>query len=443
MDGLTCSEIVQELDKYIIGQNEAKKSVAIAIRNRFRRLRLKGDIKEDVLPKNIIMIGPTGVGKSEIARRLAKIIQAPFLKVEATKFTEIGYIGRNVESMVRDLTAMAYSIVKNQKSIIIREKAEIIAKERIIDVVRTDIKKRPKKYNGMTIDKFITGFNENKMNEMIIEVPMSKALMPDISPIGVIAGGDFEELNMSLKDMFSSVMKGATQKTRKITVINAYKAFVQEEIDKMLDLDEIAIEAINLTENSGIIFLDEIDKIIGLENKGNPNVSREGVQRDLLPIVEGTTVKTKFGDVNTHHILFIAAGAFHLNKPSDLIPELQGRFPLRVTLDNLNAAALQKILIEPKNCLIKQYEALLEVEKVKLKFTKEAIKEIAKNAFLLNEKSDNIGARRLYAMLEKILEDISFEAPYPKSKKISISKKYISDKLKDIVVDQDLSKYIL
>lgn len=442
MFDLTCSDIVRELDKYIIGQDEAKKSVAIAIRNRYRRLSLTDDIKEDVLPKNIIMIGPTGVGKSEIARRLAKIIQAPFLKVEATKFTEIGYIGRNVESMIRDLTFTAYSIVKNEKSAIIRSKAEEIAEERVIEAVKKDMKNRPDKFN-ITITDFISRFKDDKNIDFIIEVPMTKSLMPDISSVGIISSGDFDELNMSLKEMFSNAMKGSTQKTRKITVNNAYKAFVQEEIDKMLDLDEIAIEAINLTQNSGIIFLDEIDKIIGLENKSGPNVSREGVQRDLLPIVEGTTVKTKFGDVNTHHILFIAAGAFHLNKPSDLIPELQGRFPLRVTLSSLNSEALERILVEPKNSLIKQYEALLAVEKVKLNFNKTAIKEIAKNAYLVNEKSDNIGARRLYAMLEKILEDISFEAPYPKSKDISITKKFVTNKLKDIIVDQDLSKYIL
>ncbi|HOK41305.1 MAG TPA: ATP-dependent protease ATPase subunit HslU [bacterium] len=444
INNLTCKQIVSELDKYIVGQEAAKKAVAIAIRNRYRRLQLSDEMREEVLPKNIIMIGSTGVGKTEIARRLSKIINAPFLKIEATKFTEIGYVGRNVESMIRDLTFIAYNMIKEEKSKEIRNKAELIADNRIKTLLKNDFVKNYQKYDSTSIEEVYKKYSDGLLDDIIIEVPLTKGHLPDFSSLGIIAGSDLDEINIQIKDMFDGIFKAKEKQTKKLTLKNVRKNYIQEEIDKILDFEELAIEAVKLTENSGIIFLDEIDKIIGFEHSGtSPNVSREGVQRDLLPIVEGTTVKTKFGDVKTHHILFISAGAFHFNKPSDLIPELQGRFPIRVTLDNLKKEDLKNILVQPKNSLVKQYQALLEVEKVKLIFEDEALNEIAKIAYELNEKTENIGARRLYAMMEKILEDITFEAPYGKPKTIKIDKKYVVNKLKDIIEDKDLSKYIL
>jgi ATP-dependent HslUV protease ATP-binding subunit HslU len=466
MEHLTPQEIVKELDKYIVGQEEAKKSVAIALRNRYRRSKLPLELQEEITPKNIIMIGPTGVGKTEIARRLAKLIKAPFLKVEATKFTEVGYVGRDVESMIRDLVEVAVNIVKEEKMAFLNKKAEELAEERLLDIIAPAPKKRTNPYNPLEaifgqnqvehknyseIDQAQQKAYEDKrliMKEKLkrfeledeyieIDVEENNASMFDM-----FANIGMEELGINIDEMFNSLMPKKTKK-RKVKVSQARKILTQIEAQKLIDMEEVKAEAIKRTENSGILFLDEIDKIAGKEGGHGPDVSRGGVQRDILPIVEGSTVTTKYGNVKTNHILFIAAGAFHITKPSDLIPELQGRFPIRVELQSLTAQDLKRILMEPRNSLLEQYRRLLNTEGIELEFSENAIDEIADIAYTVNVQTENIGARRLHTILEKVLEELSFSATELVGKKIVINKEYVQDKLKDIVTNQDLSRYIL
>ncbi|NMA02606.1 MAG: ATP-dependent protease ATPase subunit HslU [Clostridia bacterium] len=466
MEHLTPQEIVKELDKYIVGQEEAKKSVAIALRNRYRRSKLPLELQEEITPKNIIMIGPTGVGKTEIARRLAKLIKAPFLKVEATKFTEVGYVGRDVESMIRDLVEVAVNIVKEEKMAFLNKKAEELAEERLLDIIAPAPKKRTNPYNPLEaifgqnqvehknyseIDQAQQKAYEDKrliMKEKLkrfeledeyieIDVEENNASMFDM-----FANIGMEEMGINIDEMFNSLMPKKTKK-RKVKVSQARKILTQIEAQKLIDMEEVKAEAIKRTENSGILFLDEIDKIAGKEGGHGPDVSRGGVQRDILPIVEGSTVTTKYGNVKTNHILFIAAGAFHITKPSDLIPELQGRFPIRVELQSLTAQDLKRILMEPRNSLLEQYRRLLNTEGIELEFSENAIDEIADIAYTVNVQTENIGARRLHTILEKVLEELSFSATELVGKKIVINKEYVQDKLKDIVTNQDLSRYIL
>ncbi|MDP3297201.1 MAG: ATP-dependent protease ATPase subunit HslU [Thermodesulfovibrionia bacterium] len=454
MDNLTPKKIVEELDKYIIGQHKAKKAVAIAMRNRWRRQQLTGDLKDEVLPKNIIMIGPTGVGKTEIAKRLAKLAQAPFIKVEASKFTEVGYVGRDVESMVRDLASLAVNIVKSEHMEKVQEKAQTLAEERILDLLLPSLKpnrsrapaaeapvttEEKENYNE-TREKLRTQLKEGKLDNRYIDLEVRERVVP----FGVVSNIGMEELEINLKEMIGNFMP-ERPKRKKVKVPEAMRILVQEEANKLIDMDKVVKEAIERTEQNGIIFVDEIDKIVSKGASYGPDVSREGVQRDLLPIVEGSTVSTKHGPIKTDHILFIAAGAFHAVKPSDLIPELQGRFPIRVELDALGKNEFLRILQEPKNALIKQYIALIGTEGVKIKFTGDSIEEIASIAAEVNEKTENIGARRLHTVLEKLLEDISFEAPDTdrKNGELVIDAKYVKEKLSDIVKDEDLSRYIL
>lgn len=466
MEHLTPQEIVKELDKYIVGQEEAKKSVAIALRNRYRRSKLPLELQEEITPKNIIMIGPTGVGKTEIARRLAKLIKAPFLKVEATKFTEVGYVGRDVESMIRDLVEVAVNIIKEEKMAFLNKKAEELAEERLLDIIAPAPKKRTNPYNPLEaifgqnqvehknyseIDQAQQKAYEDKrliMKEKLkrfeledeyieIDVEENNASMFDM-----FANIGMEEMGINIDEMFNSLMPKKTKK-RKVKVSQARKILTQIEAQKLIDMEEVKAEAIKRTENSGILFLDEIDKIAGKEGGHGPDVSRGGVQRDILPIVEGSTVTTKYGNVKTNHILFIAAGAFHITKPSDLIPELQGRFPIRVELQSLTAQDLKRILMEPRNSLLEQYRRLLNTEGIELEFSENAIDEIADIAYTVNVQTENIGARRLHTILEKVLEELSFSATELVGKKIVINKEYVQDKLKDIVTNQDLSRYIL
>jgi ATP-dependent HslUV protease ATP-binding subunit HslU len=459
MKELTPKEIVKELDKYIIGQDNAKKSVAIAIRNRWRRQQVKDELREEIMPNNIIMIGPTGVGKTEIARRLATLVNAPFIKVEASKYTEVGYVGRDVESMVRDLVDLAVNMVKREKGIEVQEKAAILAEERVLDLLLPPKPQRKKiedqtsvsleKENSLenknnenmekTREKLREQLLEGKLDKRFVEVQIPEEKFPIIevfSPQGI------EELGVNFQEMFSGMFPKKS-KRRKVTVEEAMKILAQEEMSKLIEMDVVISEALNRVEDSGIIFVDEIDKIAGERSKEGPDVSREGVQRDILPIVEGTNVMTKYGMVKTDHVLFIAAGAFHISKPSDLIPELQGRFPIRVELDSLTAKEFVRILTEPKNALIKQYTALLSTERVKISFTPEAIEEIARIAGLVNERTENIGARRLHTVMTTLLEDIMFEVPDKKFKKLEITKEMVENKLKSIVEDEDLSRYIL
>lgn len=453
MDNLTPKKIVEELDKYIIGQHKAKKAVAIAMRNRWRRQQLSSDLKDEVLPKNIIMIGPTGVGKTEIAKRLAKLAQAPFIKVEASKFTEVGYVGRDVESMVRDLASLAVNIVKSEQMEKVHEKAQTLAEERILDLLLPPLKSNRKapaaespvtteekeNYNE-TREKLRTQLKEGKLDNRYIDLEVRERVVP----FGVVSNIGMEELEINLKEMIGNFMP-ERPKRKKVKIPEAMRILVQEEANKLIDMDKVVKEAIERTEQNGIIFVDEIDKIVSKGTSYGPDVSREGVQRDLLPIVEGSTVSTKHGPIKTDHILFIAAGAFHAVKPSDLIPELQGRFPIRVELDALGKNEFLRILQEPKNALIKQYIALIGTEGVKIKFTGDSIEEIASIAAEVNEKTENIGARRLHTVLEKLLEDISFEAPDTdrKNGELVINAKYVKEKLSDIVKDEDLSRYIL
>ena len=440
LEELTPKRVVEELDKYIIGQEQAKKAVAIALRNRWRRQKLPQHIREEVAPKNILMIGPTGVGKTEIARRLAQLIKAPFIKVEATKYTEIGYVGRDVESMVRELVEVSYQMVKQEKIQKVKERAKRAAEERILDYLV------PQQLSFGIREQQDTGKRElmreklrsGELDEKVIEIDLQEKMMP---MIGIAGPPGLEELEEQIKSMLGNMMP--TRKRRKVKVKEALTLLEQEEAEKLIDMEEVARDAIHRAENFGIIFIDEIDKIAVKTPGAGPGVSREGVQRDLLPIVEGTTVKTKYGPVRTDHILFIAAGAFHMAKPSDLIPELQGRFPIRVELSPLTKEDFVRILKEPKNALTKQYIELLKTEGVEIEFTDDAIEEIARIAEEANAKMENIGARRLHTVMEKLLEDISFNAPEMEGQHIIIDTKFVRAKLENIVKDVELSRYIL
>jgi len=445
MDELTPRKIVEELDKYIIGQKNAKKSVAIALRNRWRRQRLSPELKDEVLPKNIIMIGPTGVGKTEIARRLSKLANAPFLKIEASKFTEVGYVGRDVESMIRDLAEISVSMVRQEHLEKIREKAKHLAEERLLDLLlpqprlsRTEVDEQERERSRETRERLREQLKNGKLDSRYVDIEVKEKVMP----FGVISNAGLEEIEINLKSMLGNLLPEKA-KRKKAKVPEALVMIEEEEANKLLDMDKITKEALERVEQAGIVFLDEIDKIAVKGHGYGPDVSREGVQRDLLPIVEGSTVATKHGSVKTEHILFIAAGAFHMAKPSDLIPELQGRFPIRVELDPLGKGDFKRILTEPYNALIKQYIALLDTEGVALEFSEDAIDEISEIAEQVNEKTENIGARRLHTILERLLEEISFEAPDRKNEKLAVDRAYVREKLSDIVRDQDLSRYIL
>jgi ATP-dependent HslUV protease ATP-binding subunit HslU len=442
MQTFTPREIVSELDKYIVGQKDAKRCVAIALRNRWRRQQVPEPLRDEIAPKNIIMIGPTGVGKTEIARRLAKLAQAPFLKVEASKFTEVGYVGRDVESMVRDITDLATNMLKEEESKKVQKRAEEMAEERLLDLLLPPTGKGQNKEGEnqqATREKLRKLMKAGKLNEKYVEVEIVDRNLPVVE---IFSASGLEEMDINIKDMFGGLFP-KKKKQRKVKVPEALQILSQEEAYKLVDMDSVIKQAIERVEQSGIIFIDEIDKIAGRESSYGPDVSREGVQRDILPIVEGTTVTTKYGMVKTDHILFIAAGAFHVSKPSDLIPELQGRFPIRVELDSLGKDDLIRILTEPENALIKQYTALLETESVKLEFKGDAIAEIAEMATLINERTENIGARRLYTMMERLLDEISFDAPDKSGERMAIDAKYVREKLKDFVEDEDLSRYIL
>jgi ATP-dependent HslUV protease ATP-binding subunit HslU len=442
MKTFTPREIVSELDKYIVGQKDAKRSVAIALRNRWRRQQVPEPLRDEIAPKNIIMIGPTGVGKTEIARRLAKLAQAPFLKIEASKFTEVGYVGRDVESMVRDITDLAVNMLKAEESRKVQERAKEMAEERLLDLLLPSSGKGGHKAvedQGATREKLRKLLKTGKLNEKYVEVETMDRNLPIVE---IFSASGLEEMDINIKDMFGSLFP-KKKKQRKVKVQEALNILTQEEAYKLIDMDSVIKQAVERVEQSGIIFLDEIDKIAGRETTFGPDVSREGVQRDILPIVEGTTVTTKHGMVKTDHILFIAAGAFHVSKPSDLIPELQGRFPIRVELDSLGKDDLVRILTEPQNALIKQYIALLETEGVKVDFREDAIAEIAGIAAVINERTENIGARRLYTIMERLLDEISFDAPEMEGKTMVIDSKYVKEKLVDFVEDEDLSRYIL
>src|SRR6266566_296689 len=454
LDELTPREIVAELDKYVIGQKDAKRAVAIALRNRMRRQKLPSDMAEEVIPKNIIMIGPTGVGKTEIARRLAKLANSPFLKVEASKFTEVGYVGRDVESMIRDLVEIAIDNVREEKLEDVSDKAELNAEERLLDILLPPAAPRPSEptagfvlegttssgdSQSRTREKLRQQLREGKLDDRSVEIDVRERNFPSFE---IISNQGVEEMDVNLKDMLPNIF-GQRTKKRKMKVNEAFEYLIQEEEQRLIDMDQVTRMAIDRVEDSGIIFLDEIDKIAGRESGHGPDVSREGVQRDILPIVEGTTVNTRYGMVRTDHILFIAAGAFHVSKPADLIPELQGRFPIRVELDSLTVDDFVRILTEPQNALIKQYVALLETEGVKLTFLDDAVQEIARFAATVNENTENIGARRLHTIMEKLLDEISFEGPDLKKKTIRIDAAYVQKMLAEIVKDQDLSRYIL
>ncbi len=442
---LTPRQIVAELDKYIVGQKEAKKAVAIALRNRWRRSKLPEDLRDEVIPKNILMIGPTGVGKTEIARRLANLVGAPFIKVEATKFTEVGYVGRDVESIIRELAEASFKMVKAEKMEEVQEKAKQLAEEKILDYL---VPRKIKRYGTLETfeeeksparEKFREMLRKGELDSRTIEIEVEEK---PISVVGGVIAPGMEDLENQLKDLFSNLAP-SKRKRRKTTIKEAMKILQQQEAEKLIDMDEVASEAVYRAENYGIVFIDEIDKVAGKQSGSGPDVSREGVQRDLLPIVEGTTVSTKYGPIKTDHILFIAAGAFHLAKPSDLIPELQGRFPIRVELQPLTKEDFVKILTQPKNALIKQYKALMATEGVELEFTDEAIETIAEIAEEVNEKTENIGARRLHTILERIMEDFSFEAPDLKGQHIIIDENLVRSKLKDVIQNEDLTRYIL
>jgi ATP-dependent HslUV protease ATP-binding subunit HslU len=457
LDELTPREIVAELDKHVIGQKDAKRAVAIALRNRTRRQKLAPDLAEEIIPKNIIMIGPTGVGKTEIARRLAKLANSPFLKVEASKFTEVGYVGRDVESMVRDLVEIAIDNVREEKLEDVADRAELNAEERLLDILLPPSPPpRPETTSsggGVVIDgsmaltesssrtreKLRQQLREGKLDDRTVEIDVRERNFPSFE---IISNQGVEEMDVNIKDMLPNIF-GQRTKKRKMKVNEAFEYLIQEEEQRLIDMDQVTRTAIDRVENSGIVFLDEIDKIAGREGGHGPDVSREGVQRDILPIVEGTTVNTRYGMVRTDHILFIAAGAFHVSKPSDLIPELQGRFPIRVELQSLTMEDFVRILTEPKSSLVKQYTALLETEGVKLEFTHEALEEIARFAFRVNESTENIGARRLHTIMERVLDELSFDAPEKKGQQVTVDGDYVRKMLTDIVKDQDLSRYIL
>jgi len=487
-DALTPRQIVEELDKYIIGQFEAKRSVAIALRNRARRQMLEEDMQDEVAPKNIIMIGSTGVGKTEIARRLARLVDAPFIKVEASKYTEIGYVGRDVESMIRDLTEISVSRVKSEQAVAVEEKALEKAEERLLDNlfpmpralknprnntpnddpeadedidenedidIDEDIIELPfdlditeeqdealekqRERHLKTRDKLRQRLKNGEFEEKEVDISMKTRSMPFVE---IFSPGGIEEMDINFKDMFSNILPNQTKK-RRVPVSEARQILMQEEAEKLIDMDAVISDAIERVENSGIVFLDEIDKIAGRESRQGPDVSREGVQRDILPIIEGSTVATKYGSVRTHHVLFIAAGAFHVSNPSDLIPELQGRFPIRVELKSLNKSDFKCILTEPKNALVKQYTALLHTEGIEATITDDAIDEIAALAFQVNESVEDIGARRLHTIMEKLFENLFFDAPDLDEKSATIDADYVRGELVEIVKDQDLSRYIL
>lgn len=442
MTNFTPREIVSELDRYIIGQQNAKRAVAVALRNRWRRQQVQSDLRDEIVPKNIIMIGPTGVGKTEIARRLAKLAQAPFIKVEASKFTEVGYVGRDVESMVRDLLELAIIMVKEEEAKKMRVKAEANAEERLLDLLLPgDSDHSPDKLEQQqgTRDKLRKLLRLGELDERFVELESEVSGMPAMS-IFPVQGN--EDLGINMKEMFGNLFPKKTKRKR-IKVCEARELLLESEADKLVDMENVTTLARERTEQTGIIFIDEIDKIASREGLGGPEVSREGVQRDILPIVEGSTVNTKHGPVKTDHVLFIAAGAFHVSKPSDLIPELQGRFPIRVELESLSEEDFFRILTEPKNALIRQYKELMKTESIDLEFTEEAIREIAKIARTVNDRTENIGARRLHTILEKLLEELSFDAPELTERRIKIDQEEVQRRLSDISQDEDLSRYIL
>jgi ATP-dependent HslUV protease ATP-binding subunit HslU len=450
LDEMTPREIVAELDKYIVGQNAAKRAVAVALRNRVRRQKLPPEMAEDVLPKNILMIGPTGVGKTEIARRLARLAGCPFVKVEASKYTEVGYVGRDVESMVRDLVENSIDMIREEKLDEVADRAEQAAEERVLDLL---LPPSPPPAQGSTEaeagvqreqtqrtrEKLRSQLREAKLDQRMVDIEVRERSTPAFE---IVSNQGVEEMDINIKDMLSG-MFGQQKKKRRMSVADAFEYLIQEEENKLLDMDQVTRVAVERAEQMGIIFIDEIDKVAGRESGHGPDVSREGVQRDILPIIEGTTINTRYGMIRTDHILFIAAGAFHVSKPSDLIPELQGRLPIRVELQSLKEEDFIRILTEPKNALIKQSIGLLETEGLKLVFTEDAVAAIARFATSVNEQTENIGARRLHTILEKVLDEISFDAPDMKKKTIKIDSAYVSKQLEDIVKNQDLSRYIL
>jgi ATP-dependent HslUV protease ATP-binding subunit HslU len=459
-DVLTPREIVGELDKYIIGQDEAKRSVAIALRNRWRRQQVPKELRDEIAPKNIIMMGPTGVGKTEIARRLARLANSPFLKVEATKFTEVGYVGRDVESMVRDLTELAVNMAKKDEQDIIKPKARELAEERLLDillpkksdetqeeedgekertleVVKSDSDKLDPSVN--TREKLRRMLRNGRLDKRYVELEVDSATTPMVE---IFSNAGLEEMEFNVKEMFGNIFP-SKKKKRRVKIPEALELISQEESQRLIDMDKVVAKAVRITEQNGIIFLDELDKVAGSDSRQGPDVSREGVQRDLLPIVEGSTVATKYGMVKTDHILFIAAGAFNVSKPSDLLPELQGRFPIRVELNSLSMEDFIRILLEPKNALITQYKALLATEAIDLIFQDDAVREIASMASQVNERMENIGARRLHTVMEKLVDEISFDAPDMETEEVTIDKAYVVEKLEGILEDENLSRYIL
>jgi ATP-dependent HslUV protease ATP-binding subunit HslU len=453
---LTPAEIVSELDKYIIGQKDAKRMVAIALRNRWRRQQVPEHLRDEITPKNIIMIGPTGVGKTEIARRLARLAQSPFLKIEASKFTEVGYVGRDVESMIRDLTELAVSMVRSEEMEAVKVKAEEIAEEKLLDILLPprrqaalpaassesedlEVAQETSSKADNTREKLRKLLRDGSLDDRYVEIDVPDRTLPMIE---IFAGAGLDEMDYGLREMLGGMLPKRT-KRRKVKIPEARELLIQEESQRLIDMERVIKSAIERVEHSGIIFLDEIDKIAGRESGKGPDVSREGVQRDLLPIVEGSTVTTKYGMVRTDHILFIASGAFHIAKPADLIPELQGRFPIRVELRSLNKEDFIRILKEPENALILQYRALLKTEEVELVFEDEAIDEIAEIAFQVNSRTENIGARRLHTIMEKLLSDVSFNAPELQGRTIRITREYVRETLQEIIRDEDLSRYIL